>query len=246
MRNRIILILLSVALMSCETMNPFESEGDYTEKRIDLAEISSLKNLNSFKISLVEDEQNYILFKGGENVIKKTQIDTSNSTLIIDHSYKNAVRNLELIEAEIHLKSFMHITVDAPANICCSAQLHGTHLDIDISTEAELVEMKLDLNYESMKFHSRGSTSGGYTFTGICPKADYTMNGITNIFASSLKSEAVSVGQNGIADAHLWVSNSLKVTIYNSGDIYYKGKPTVQVNRVQVNNQNNSGQVIPE
>ena len=124
--------------------------------------------------------------------------------------------------------------------------INGEHLYVDITTEAELVEMDLQLNCQSLKFHSHGSVSGGFTFSGTCDIANYTLNGVTNILATDLKSQEVSIGQNGIGDAHVWVENMLNVTIYNSGNIYYKGNPEITIERIQVNNQNATGQVLQE
>ncbi|MBL4561840.1 MAG: DUF2807 domain-containing protein, partial [Labilibaculum sp.] len=159
---------------------------------------------------------------------------------------KNNLKNFDLIEVEIHLKEFKIITADAPAYYSSIGELSGNRLDIDVTSESELVEMKLDLNYDILDFHSFGTVTGGYELTGLCPTANYVLNGIINIKASELQSTNVNLAQNGIGEAHVWVKNELKVTIYSSGDMYYKGDPVVTINRVQVNNQSPTAKVIPE
>lgn len=247
MKSKIyIFVLLLLALSSCESLNPFENDGDYIEKRIDLPEISSIKNLNTFKIILVKDEEEFILLKGSENIISKVSVVTNDQCLTIDHTYKNNTKNFDLIVAEIHLKKFKLITANAPAYYSSLGELSGSRLDIDIASESELVEMKLDLKYDILDFHSFGSSAGGYEFTGICPTVSYVLNGIINIKASELQSTNVNLAQNGIGEAHVWVENELNVTIYSSGNMYYKGNPAVTINRIQVNNQSPTAKVIPE
>lgn len=246
MIDRIIYVFLCLCLISCESFNPFEGEGEYTEKTFDLGLISNIKNDNNFKIIIVEDNTDYLILKGGENIINKCEVNYNNGLLTLNHEYKNQIRNFDLITAEIHLSKLDTITVNAPANISTPDLINGEHLYIDITTEAELVEMNLQLNYQSLKFHSRGSVSGGYTFSGTCDIANYTLNGITNIMATDLKSQEVRIAQNGIGDAHVWVENMLNVTFYNSGNIYYKGNPDITIKRIQVNNQNATGKVLPE
>lgn len=246
-KNKIyIFVLLLLTLTSCETLNPFENHGEYMEKRIDLPGISSMKNLNTFKITLAKDDEEFLLLKGGENIISKVSVAIKDQTVTLDHSHKNNIKNFGLIEAEIHLKEFKQITADAPAYYTSKGELSGNRLDIYITAESELVEMKLDLKYDFLDFHSFGTAAGGYEFTGICPSANYILNGIINIKASELQSEKVNLVQNGIGEAHVWVENELNVTIYSSGDMYYKGNPIVNINRIQVNNQSPTAKVLPE
>ncbi|MDM8159508.1 DUF2807 domain-containing protein [Labilibaculum sp. K2S] len=247
MKNKIyIFVLLLLTLTSCETLNPFENDGEYMEKRIDLPDISSIKNLNTFKITLVKDDEEFLLLKGGENIISKVSVIINDQNLTIDHSHKNKLKNFNLIEAEIHLKEFKLITADAPAYYTSKGVLSGNRMDIDITSESELVEMKLDLEYNTLDFHTYGSAAGGYEFTGVCPSVNYILNGIINIKASELQSEKINLAQNGIGEAHVWAENELKVTIYSSGNMYYKGNPVVTINRIQVNNQSPTAKVLPE
>lgn len=242
----LILSLLLLIFCSCSKLNLFEKEGNYTKTRYELTAITQIKNLNTFNIEIVQDEEEYLLLKGGENVLKKASVSFSDQEIILDHQYQNWTRNYDLITAEIHLKDLLTITIDSPAKISNSGTLNGDNLYIDITADAELVEMNLNLNYATMKFHSHGSVSGGYEFAGICPLANYTLNGITNIKSSGLQSKTISLVQNGIGEAHVWAEKKLNITIYNIGDIYYKENPEIEITRVQVNNQSPTAKVLPE
>jgi hypothetical protein len=245
MQNKICLIVL-IFLYSCSSLNPFESEGEYTEKKVELSNITDIRIENAFKIVFVQDDEEYILFKGGENLVKKTSNKLEGNQLTLDHNYKNIARNLDLISVEIHLKQFNKIIANAPSNISSKDLISGETLKVIIYSDAEIVEMDLKLDYNTLDFHSYGSAGGGYEFSGTATTSKYVMNGITNIKASGLKSNTVTIAQNGIGDAHVWAEEALNLTIYNSGDIYYKGNPIINTSRVQVNNQNPSGKIIQE
>lgn len=245
MKNKInILLLLLFVITSCETLNPFEKDGDYIEKRIELTDVSSIHSKNIFKVTLIEDEDEYLILKGGENIVSKVSVQVNNQDASIDHNHKNNFRNFDLIEAEFHVKGLEKITIDAPANYASIGKISGNRLDIDITSVSELVEMNLELDYKILDFHSFGTVAGGYEFTGECPTASYILNGIINIQASQLHSNDVKLVQNGIGEAHVWAENSLDVTIYSSGDMYYKGNPEISINRIQVNNQSPTAKVI--
>nr|WP_320120470.1 DUF2807 domain-containing protein [uncultured Marinifilum sp.] len=242
----ILIIAILLCITACSSFNPFEEEGDYTEKRVVLDGITAIENLNTFQIVFIQDEEEYIVLKGGENLISKTEIITNNELLKINHSYSNNTRNFDLIIVEIHLKNLDKITCLAPANILSKNTLTGKHLDVIITSESELVEMSLNLDYQSLNFHSHGSACGAYEFYGKCPKTNYTLNGVININASKLQNKITKLAQNGIGEAHIWANDTLNLTIYSSGDIYYKGNPEIAINRVQVNNQSPDANVIQE
>ncbi|WP_421920235.1 GIN domain-containing protein [Marinifilum sp.] len=244
MINRSIFVLFCSCLLSCDALNPFEAEGEYTKKVFEPGEILNVRNNNNFKIVLVKDDSDYLILKGRENKINGCELSYENGSVSLNHNYKNKLRNFELIIAEVHSSNLNTITINAPAEINSVNVLEGDNLHIDVTSKAELVELSLKLNFESLKFHSHGSVSGGFHFSGNCNVANYTMNGITNILASDLQCQKVRIGQNGIGDAHVWCEQSLYVTIYNSGNIYCKGTPEVSVNYVKVNNQNATGEII--
>jgi len=247
MTNKLLLlILLFLGFTSCESLNPFEDEGEYVEQRIDLTDISSIQNENTFQITLVEDDDEYLLLKGGENTLAKVSLEIDGEKATIDHSQDNNLTNLDLIEVEFHLKDLEQISVNAPANYTSNGELSGSRLDIDILSISELVEMNLSLNYDSLDFHSYGTTSGGYELNGSCSWANYVLNGIINIKASELESDKVNLAQNGIGEAHVWANDQLSITIYNSGDIYYKGNPEITISRIQINNQSPTASVVQE
>lgn len=247
MTNKLLLIIaLFLGFTSCESLNPLEDEGEYVEQKIDLSGVTSIQNENTFAITLMEDDEEYLLLKGGENTLAKVSVELDGEIATIDHSQDNNLTNLDLIEVEFHLKNLQTISVNSPANFTSNGELRGSRLNIEISALSELVEMNLNLQYDSLYFHAYGSTSGGYEFSGSCPTTNYVLNGIINIKASELESDRVSLAQNGIGEAHVWANDQLDITIYSSGDIYYTGNPEIAINRVQINNQSPTADVLQE
>ncbi|WP_372751228.1 GIN domain-containing protein [Labilibaculum sp.] len=247
MTNKFLLaIVLFLGFTSCESLNPFEDEGEYTEQKVDLSGVTSIQNDNTFEITLIEDDEEYLLLKGGENKLAKVSIEIDDNQAVIDHSQDNNITNLDLIEAEFHLKNLQTISVNAPADFTSNEELSGNRLNINITSLSELVEMNLNLQYDSLYFHAYGSTAGGYEFSGSCPTASYVLNGIINIKASTLESNQVILAQNGTGEVHVWANTLLIANIYSSGDIYYTGNPEIVINRIQINNQSPTADVLQE
>jgi len=241
-----ITLIVIIILSSCSILDPSEDAGDYMEARIYMEAFSTIKIEGIFNLELIPDSVHYIFYKGGDNIYDLFEYKINESTLSINHTYSNWLHNLDIPTIEIHLKDLEQIFLKNSCNLISSKPFTGNQLYIQVLETADVIELEMDLNYQSLRFHAKGSSSGKYLLSGNCPEVNYTFNGSTNMYATDLISRKVSIGQNSVSNAHISVSDTLLVTFYNSGDIYYSGNPIIQINRVQINNQSPSGKVIPE
>ncbi len=247
MQNKITLLFISFWFIACNPLLTFEEEGEFIVTKIEFEKINHIETNNIFNLIIIQDETEFILFKGGEKKIATASAHITEQKLTIDHDYKNNFRNFENIVAEIHLKNLDKITINTPINLSSLGTIKGNKLAIDISPQSELVELNVKLDYKELDLHVYGSSvSGKYQLAGVCGSANYTMNGTTNIHSLLFECDNISLAQNGIGEAHVWAKSKLNVTIYNTGNIYYKDSPKITINRVQINNQNPTAKVLPE
>ena len=233
-------------LLSCTHVNPFEDNGSETEASY---EVNSFKNITIegiFNITIVQDNTYSILFKGGENIFEKFSFSDLENVLTLKHDYSNWLRNLDIPEVEIHCSSLDQIQFNSSSNLRSVGTLTGDKLLILVTEEADIVELNLDLDYQQLRFNSKGSSSGKHILKGKCAISSFTLNSSNNVHANELKSEKVEIGHNGLGNAYIWATDSLSVTFYNSGNVYYRGSPFITVKRVQINNQKAIGQVLHE
>jgi len=241
-----LLILFYLLNSSCSFINPLEDSGTETDVLFETKTFNTIVLEGIFSITIIQDDSHSIYFKGGENILDKFSFADQENTLTIKHDYSNWLHNLEIPILEIHCSELKEIKFQTSCNLQTEGTLSGDQLAIFLTEEADIVEMNLNLKFETFSFDSRGSSSGKHTFRGICNNANFTLNSSNNIFANELETDKMRIGHNGLGNAHIWVNDSLNVTFYNSGNVYYKGNPHITVNRVQVNNQKASGQVLPQ
>ena len=245
--NRFLYILCLSVLFSCNFINPFHDEGSYVEMVIDLDNFTQIEVHNIFTLDIIPDSESYILYKGGEKILDEMTYSSLSGRLTLDHSFMNWTKNLKIPILEIHMPLLEGIDLYASGTIKNLSQLSGDNLFVMVHESANTYEINLNINYNKLHFHSKGSVGGTFAIEGICPTTTYTLNGSTNLQAYKLISKEVNVAHNSLGDAHIYAEEKITVTFCKSGDLYYKGNPkNIEVNYVKINNQDASGKVIKE
>ncbi len=245
--KKYIYILTLIILGSCNFINPFYDEGDTIETVIELDDFTQIEIHNIFNIEIIEDTESYIIYKGGAKILDEMTYSSLSGILRLNHNFMNWTKNFKMPTLEIHMPLLEEIDLYASGNIRSLNQLSGNKISINIYEASNTFEINLNISYNELIFHSKGSVGGTFAIEGTCATTTYTLNGSTNIQASDLISREVNVAHNSLGNAHIYVEEKLNVTFFKSGDLYYKGNPSeIEVKYVQINNQDASGKVIKE
>ena len=239
-------LIFFLFISSCSHISPFEGSGSETEATYEIKPFNAIQLEGIFNIVLIQDDTYSIHFKGGENILNKFSFSDHENILILKHDYSNWMHNLEIPMLEIHCSKLDQIQFHNSSKLKTTGTISGDKLLITITEEADIVEVNMNLDLQELRFDSKGSSSGKHLFKGNCPKVSYTLNSSNNVLAQELKSKKIKIGHNGLGDANVWATDSLSVTFYNSGNVYYRGSPFITVKRVQINNQKATGQVLHE
>ncbi|MRT93743.1 DUF2807 domain-containing protein [Ancylomarina sp. 16SWW S1-10-2] len=238
-------IIAVISFLSSSCSDLILGDDERIDRTIEISDINKIQIESVFYIELVQDTEEYIIATGSEDQLDKLKIRSEGNTSFLEHNYTNLLKNYTPINLEIHLKDIKTITVQSPSNISNTEIMNINNLDIYVIYGTELVEMNLNLNCEKLTLDVRGGVNGKFEFKGECPEASYVINGATNIEATDFKTQNTSIGQNSIGEAYLFAEQKIKATIYSFGNIYYKGNPEIVINRVQINNQSPTAELIP-
>lgn len=239
-----ILLIVCLLFSACSAIDPFEDSGKETEAIYETNAFTHLIVNGIFDITITQSSQHKLKFTGGKNILDRFSYKEQDGKLIVNHDYDNWLHNLDIPILEIHVKELSEIRFNNSSKLKSQQTITGNELSIYVTEEADIVELNMNLDYQQLVFDSRGSSSGKHIFSGICPKAHFTLNSSNNVHASNLEAENVSIGHNGLGDARVWAKKTLHVRFFNSGDVYYKGSPEISVERIKVNNQKATGKVI--
>jgi len=70
--------------------------------------------------------------------------------------------------------------------------------------------------------------SGDVHLSGVAPRQRYVVAGSGNLDAGELAGHDVEVGVTGSGGTQVWVTQALAVDIAGSGDVHYRGRPSIR------------------
>lgn len=244
--DRIILGLLVLMAFSCkkaEDRRCFKSTGEIGEREVVVeSPIDSLYLNDNFTYLLVPDEDEYVLIRGGENVIPFVTVDQSNGRIEVSNLNKcNFLRSFKKeIIVEIHLNQIRYLEYTGGGSIQAQDTLDAPDFrlktidgggPVDLTIESGYVEAVIAQGYGD--FTLRGTTIAAFF---LCQ---------TNSFCNTneLKvSGSLEVRSNTGADMLVNADGSnFNAQILRKGNIYYKGTPS-QLTTVLLG----EGQVLPQ
>ena len=229
--NYLIFTLGLLGLISCkkaEDRSCFKRIGEQTEIRVDLPDFYKLYLKSKLKYTLIQDDSNYMLVKGGKNLVnfvkwRKSEVDY----LEINNSNKCAFlrKQSDVIEAEIHFKNIIDLRYEGSEELNTPDTLNFDYLRFVVLDASGTLNMTLKADSLT------GDVShgwGNYNFKGLVKKAYLGLrsNGYADV--SDLKvTEVLEIKNESVGDIHINADQvPLQGMISGSGNIYYTGIPS--------------------
>lgn len=244
--NRIILVLLVLVAFSCkkaEDRRCFKSTGEEGELEVvSTSPIDSLFLHDNFTYLLVPDEEEYLIIKGGENVIPFVTIDQSEGKIEIYNSNKcNFLRSFKKeITVEIHLNQIRYLEYTGGGSIQALDTLNAPDFRLKIVDGGGPVDLIVESGYlEAIVTQGYGD----FTLRGTALGAFFMCQ--TNSFCNTnelVVSGSLDVKSNTGADMHVNADGAnFNAQIGRKGNIFYKGVPN-QLSTVILG----EGEVLPQ
>lgn len=218
-------------LSSCkkeENRRCFKSRGPLTEVKMDLPSFDRLRLDKNILFHLVPDSSDYLLVKGGKNLVNWISWDyDSYHNLHIQNKNKcSFLRTYEEdLEVEIHFKNINYLRVSCTRPVSCSDSIRANYFKLvvmDGSAPVQLILSCTTLNAEVLQGW------GSYSLSGICDTAYLKLrsNGEGDAANLAIRREA-NFSSNSVGDLVLNANNiPLLGDIEHSGDVYYQGTPS--------------------
>ena len=228
--SKVLYLLFFIALFgSCtkgHRCDCFVSNGKESEEIRTLSKFNELEIENVFDIRIKVDTINQIKIISGKNLIKGIETIVENNRLYIKNTNKcNWARNfIGKVKLEITLDSINYLNLKGSSDIICEDTLHGTDLRID--NWADISNINLTLDYYSMVFALHAGT-GNIKLNGKINSGYYWNNGYSNFDFANLVANNCNVMSNSTGFTKVYVQNEITAKLFNSGNIYYSGNPTI-------------------
>lgn len=261
MKTQKIVIALSMFLTlatipSCIINNfGFSGEGSVVSETLELDNIQGIKLNGSFDVVLRQGPVQVIKAEGHQNIIDRLELDVHNGTWDIEllpgqyHNYQLTiyvtVPELNLVQlngsGDIDIHSFEDLnTIDVKIN--GSGEIHEKGPLYVIGNAKASINGSGDahLKITCLAFEYQQTGSGNMHVSGQCVDQEITMSGSGDYTAFDFHSENCKVRLNGSGDAKVSASRRLDARVFGSGDISYKGLPTINFSRSGSGNLHNA------
>ena len=239
-----VLMFLFITGMQAQTVTP--SKKYITKELNNVSNFSSIKVLGSTDVEYRQSSgsKTEISIYGSDNLVDLLEVSTANGVLQV-----NIKKGVKILSGERRLKviasspSLDEVDIKGSADVYLKGTIKGADLTLNITgsgdIEAEnlqyanifaLVKGSGDIDLKNVKATtvlSEVNGSGDINMKGSAQKATLTVNGSGDISAEKLAATNVVATVAGSGDIVCYASRQLDARVSGSGDIEYKGSPSV-------------------
>ncbi len=235
-------LLLSGVLFSCS--DKIEGVGPIVTQDLDVQEIESIDLDASFDIEIYYGEEQKVRAIGNQNIIDRidTWVKAKHWSIgLRDGNYSNFSLKLEitipkLTKAIVHGSGDIRIESAKSDNleliIKGSGDLYVPALITTPNRAKLLVNGSGDINVNNIETEELNTVingSGDIAIAGQTNSHTITIDGSGNLMAFDLSCKNCNISVDGSGNTSISVEDKLDVAIKGSGDVIYKGDPTVSV-----------------
>lgn len=211
------IVILFVSLSMVSLANCISGEGKILKDKIYLPNINSIEVNVPMTLVLTQDENESVLVKSQEEILKNLSFEYSDGDLSIVGRKDLCPDDLtvyltigKLVSLELNSKT----TVTATNKLVCE------DLDLEVNEEST-VHLSLDAEEVSLDIEDGGQV----TLSGTTDELYIHVEDSGKANTSSLSADIVEAELDGSGEISVHPLESLKAQLNGSGNIYYKNKP---------------------
>jgi len=241
MKKLIIAFITITTFYSCDKVQ-FTGEGDIVTREFNLPQIDRFSSEGSFDVFVEQGAEQSVIVEGEENIIDRLVTKVNNGRwdiklkpgsyskfsltvrivtpdieeMIVDGSGDVFIGAYNVSKLRLRSRGSGDFIVSAPMTI-------SNLLDLDIEGSGEITIPSLDC--QNLEMDVEGS--GNIAVNGTTQNAVYYVDGSGDIRAFDMVAQTGSATNQASGDIELMVANQLDVYIGASGNVAYKGNPSI-------------------
>lgn len=239
-----VLVFLFVAGIQAQTVTP--SKKYITKELNNVSNFSSIEVLGSPDVEYRQSSgsQTKVSIYGSDNLVDLLDVSTVNGVLKV-----NIKKGVKILSGERRLKviasspSLNQVEIKGTADVFLKGTIKGADLNLNITGSGDIEAENLqytnlssfvkgsgDIDLKNVKattVRTIVSGSGDVDIKGSTQWATLTVNGSGDISAEKLTATEVVATVAGSGDITCYASKKLDAKVSGSGDIEYKGSPSI-------------------
>ncbi|GEM_PF-772261 len=227
-KYHIFITTLLPLLVSCSWISEYMTGDTVTVKHNLSGFVDRIDVKGSFHIIMIQDTVSYALVTCPNKIQEDVEVNLSNFRLYIhEHVGIRWMKNYPIIEVEIHMAYLPMIEAHQPCKLSIPSifKSHAFYLVdwgnyVDCNINVDVVHLVLSVSGESF---------GTYRVAGKAEYAHLHARGVSVFDLSEVKIKYCKAYQNSVSDMHIWVEESLNLSILESGNVLLKGNPHIEL-----------------
>ena len=220
----VMLMFMCITSMQAQSITP--SKKYITKELNNVSNFSSIRVLGSPDVEYRQssDSKTTVSIYGSDNLVDLLEVSTVNGVLQV-----NIKKGVKILSGERRLKviasspSLDDVDIKGSADVYLKGTLKGADLNLNITGSGD-IEVK---NVKATTVKTIVSGSGDVKMKGSTQTAMLTVNGSGDISADKLTATNVVATVSGSGDISCYASKQLDAKASGSGDIEYKGSPSI-------------------
>ena len=224
-----LILLLSLATVGCKkaaNRTCIKSSGKSVHEVTYFEEINRISVSGDINIVIIQDGLNFIAIDSYENIVNHVSIRFENHELKIKNENKcRFLRNYDKqTTLKIHVSNLNKIELYGKGKI--ETQNTIINPSFHLYSHSSNSEINLAINTNNLTVEFVNGTINGQ-ISGSSQEAYIFHSGYSNVNFIDLETDNLFVRNKSYSDTYVNASTMLSTKIENTGNIYYKGNPTL-------------------
>jgi hypothetical protein len=225
---RILSALLVCSLMSCNYIAHINDQGSADSLQIQLNPIKHLTIEAPCKLVLTEQPLDHLTANGCDYILDGYRFINKGESLTITHKNGDYIQKEKMAEIRISCGIELTITANAPCIIATADSLNISKMILVFNGRGTYSESELNIKCTDFSLTSYGRASQtAHRIQGSSGNVHFHIEGSTTIAAHQFNAESVSVNHQSAGNCFVSAQKTLTANIYSTGNLYYKGSPTI-------------------
>lgn len=225
MKKRMVIYLLVIILFwDCKKPGCFENAGPVVTVARAASAFHTIKLFDNVNLILTQDSIETIKVRAPKNIEPNITTNIENGILVVrNNTTCKWLRNpSEQIDVLISVRELKHFEYGGSGNVSSSNTILADNITFYSSKGAGNIDIDLQtktlsaiVEYESADFTFHGRADVCYCYA----------NSRGTLGLSDFEVKHLVIGYAGVRDVTVSATEAIEVTIYHTGNVYYKGNP---------------------
>ncbi len=197
-----------------------EGDGNVTKKSRNVGNFSAVSVSSGIDLYLTQGNAVSLEVEADQNIHEYIITEVKNGVLKI--YVDGSIRSVKEMNVYLTFREIDAITASGGSDVEASGTINQERLSIDCSGGSDL---NMDLKGDELKLTTSGGSDAN--ITGEARVFHAKSSGGSDLEAMGLKTAECTLESSGGSDAHVYVTEKLKVQASGASDVYYKGDAVV-------------------